>query len=135
MKPKLCFCLDQFIMGGVEKTAMVVLPELKKQYDISLIVESEIDCKEQMHRKNGFIYSKVNETELQKGKKYYLLTEERAEDDYFCGSDTVQYFSKEIRFLCGVSLVENIRKEMYTYVGVDMEIKNNRGENYERTNF
>ena len=51
------------------------------------------------------------------------LTEERAEDDYFCGSDTVQYFSKEIRFLCGVSLVENIRKEMYTYVGVDMEIK------------
>ena len=42
MKPKLCFCLDQFIMGGVEKTAMVLLPELKKQYDISLIVESEI---------------------------------------------------------------------------------------------
>ena len=29
-------------MGGVEKTAMVLLPELKKQYDISLIVESEI---------------------------------------------------------------------------------------------
>ena len=42
MKPKLCFCLDQFIMGGVEKVAMVLLPELKKQYDISLIVESEI---------------------------------------------------------------------------------------------
>ena len=42
MKPKLCFCLDQFILGGVEKVAMVLLPELKKQYDISLIVESEI---------------------------------------------------------------------------------------------
>lgn len=42
MKPKLCFCLDQFIMGGVEKTAMVLLPELKKHYDISLIVESKI---------------------------------------------------------------------------------------------
>ncbi len=40
MKPKLCFCLDQFIMGDVEKTAMVLLPELKKHYDISLIVES-----------------------------------------------------------------------------------------------
>ena len=107
-----------YLQGNIGKHKIALYDD-----SLNLIVESEIDCKEQMHRKNGFIYSKVNETELQKGKKYYLLTEERAEDDYFCGSDTVQYFSKEIRFLCGVSLVENIRKEMYTYVGVDMEIK------------
>ena len=41
-KPKMCFCLDQFIMGGVEKIALVLLSELKKHYDISLIVEHEI---------------------------------------------------------------------------------------------
>jgi len=106
------------LKGNIGKHKIALYDE-----DLNQIVETQIDFSAQKSHKNGFVYGQIPETTLQKGKSYYLLTEERADDDYFCGSDSVEYFTNEIRFLCGVSIVENIRKEHYTYVGVDMEIK------------
>ena len=36
-KAHIVFCIDQFIMGGVEKIAMVLLPELSKYYDVTVL--------------------------------------------------------------------------------------------------
>jgi hypothetical protein len=88
--------------------------------DLNELSATEIDFTADFPSKNGFVYGVIPPITLEKNKRYYLLSEERAEDDYFCSGDTLQYFSKEIHFLCGASLTENIRKETNSYVGLDM---------------
>jgi len=41
-RKKIIFFVDQFIMGGVEKVAMVLLPKLAQYYDVILLVQKKV---------------------------------------------------------------------------------------------
>lgn len=94
-------------------------------YDDGLnpLIETTIDFLRQNPAKNGFVYAEIPHTGLKKNKKYFLLIEEYADGDEFCGSDSLQYFNEDVRYHCGVSISENIRKEICTYVGLDIIVE------------